>query len=139
MSRDASITLDWADGTYTFRLAWGQLVSLQEECDAGPHVILQRLVRGEWKVQDIANVIRWGLVGGGKTPAEATQLVRRYVETRPPLENLLIAQGVMSAGVVGAPDEDASKKAEAPDEESGSTTSLMGSSGSEPSTRPDGI
>lgn len=136
MSRDASISLDWADGKYLFRLAWGEIVHLQEELDAGPYVILRRLTTGEWRVQDIATVIRWGLIGGGLVPTEAAALVRRYVETRPPVENLIIAQAVLSAGCVGAPDEDASKKAAAPGKESGSTASPTGSSGSEPSTAP---
>lgn len=30
MSRDASIDLDWAEGHFTFRLAWGELEKLQE-------------------------------------------------------------------------------------------------------------
>lgn len=136
MSRDASITIDFGDGTYHFRLAWGQIVKLQEECDAGPYVILQRLYGGTWKVQDISSVIRWGLIGGGLDPAQALRLVRTYVESRPPVENLLTAQAVLSAGCVGAPDEDAGKKAEAPDQESGSTVFPTENSGSEPSTEP---
>lgn len=136
MSRDASITIDWGDGTHHFRLAWGQMVKLQEECDAGPYVILQRLYGGTWKMQDISNVIRWGLIGGGLEPVQALKLVRAYVESRPPVENLLTAQAVLSAGCVGAPDEDAGKKAEAPDQESGSTVSQTGRSGSEPSMEP---
>lgn len=138
MSRNASVTLDWGDGTYEFRLAWGELVKIQEECDAGPYVVLQRLITGQWRLQDISTVIRWGLVGGGKTPVEALKLVRLYVETRPPIENLMVAQAILSAGCVGAPDEDALKKAQAPDQESGSTDSQTGSFGSEPSTEPVG-
>lgn len=43
MKRNAEITLPWADGDYTFRLGWGELELLQEECDAGPYVIAERL------------------------------------------------------------------------------------------------
>lgn len=105
MSRDASITLDWADGMYTFRLAWGQLIELQEKCDAGPFVILQRLGTGAWRMQDISHTIRLGLIGGGAEPAKALTLVRDYVESRPPLENLMIARGVLGLALQGAPDE----------------------------------
>jgi len=122
MSRDASITLDWADGTFMFRLAWGELRLLQEACDAGPNVILHRLQSGEWRVDDIASVIRLGLIGGGMSPTDALKKVRAYVEARPPLENLIIAQVILSAAVAGAPDEPVKKK---PEEgtESVSTTS----------------
>lgn len=130
MTRDASITLEWADGTHTFRLAWGQLGELQDKCDAGPYVVLQRLVSGTWKIQDIAETIRLGLIGGGKTPVEALKLVRTYVEQRPPMESLLTAQAVLSAAVVGAPEEDRSKKNDA-EKVSGSTASRTASSGSD--------
>lgn len=123
MSRDASISLDWADGTYTFRLAWAQLSELQEKCDAGPFVILDRLGHGSWKIEDIANVMRLGLIGGGLEPVKALKLTRAYVETRPPMENLMYAQAILSVAVMGAPDEDGSKKNESPETESASTAS----------------
>jgi hypothetical protein len=105
MSRDASVELDFGDGTYTFRLAWGQLVNLQEACDAGPYVILERLMVGSWKMADVRETIRYGLIGGGQTPAQALKMVREYVEARPPVENLLAARAILSAGLMGAPEE----------------------------------
>ncbi len=124
MSRDASITLTWADGDYLFALKWGQLTQLQEACEAGPFVVLERLSSRTWRVEDISNVIRLGLIGGGMEPIKALKLVRAYVEARPPVENLLTAQVILSAGVIGAPDEDSVKKNGSP-EETGSTVSLM--------------
>ncbi|TJV20613.1 MAG: gene transfer agent family protein [Mesorhizobium sp.] len=105
MSRDASIELEWGDGLHSFRLAWGQLIKLQEACDCGPFVLLDRLMMGRWKVEEIREVIRWGLIGGGMSVADASKLMKLYVEAIPPFENLLTAQKVLSAGVAGAPDE----------------------------------
>jgi len=105
MSRDARIELDWADGTYAFRLAWGQLAELQEKTNAGPYVVLNRLHDGTWRVEDISNVIRLGLIGGGMSPTDALKKVRTYVEDRPPLENVLVAQAILAAGLHGAPEE----------------------------------
>ncbi|MBF2716264.1 gene transfer agent family protein [Agrobacterium vitis] len=103
--RNAELTMPWADGDYIFRLGWGELEGLQEACDAGPYVILDRLQTSTWRVGDISHVIRFGLIGGGKTPVEALTLVRKWVEARPPAENLLFAQAILTAGIVGAPDE----------------------------------
>lgn len=137
MARDASLELDWADGTFAFRLAWGELEKLQEACDAGPYVVYNRLVDGTWRVGDIVNVVRLGLIGGGMAPVDALKKVREYVEKRPPMENLVIAQAVLSAAIVGAPDEDAGKKAEAASPaESDLTTSRMENSDLPPSTGP---
>lgn len=105
MSRDAQITLPWADDDYVFRLGWGELELLQEACGAGPYVILNRLYDDSWKMGDISNTIRLGLIGGGMKPVDALKKVRGYVETRPPVENLIFAKGILQAGLVGAEDE----------------------------------
>ena len=105
MARDASVTLPWADGNYTFRLGWAELIMLQEACDAGPFEILAHLSTTKWKIQEISHVIRCGLIGGGIEPAKALTLVQTYVEKRPPMENLVFAKGILSVGVHGAPDE----------------------------------
>jgi len=110
VSRDASLTLDWADGTYPFRLAIGELRELQEKVDCGPLVLFRRLQDGSWRVDDMAQILRLGLIGGGMTPAEALRLTRVYVEQRPPLENVLHAQGVLWVALAGAPDEAAVQK-----------------------------
>ncbi len=133
MSRDASVTLDWADGSYHFRLAWGELAKLQEACDAGPFVILDRLNSGACRVEDISNVIRLGLIGGGMEPVPALKKVRDYVEGRPPAESRLTAYAVLSAGCYGAPEEEIEKKSEAPSQEHESTISRTGRLDSEPS------
>ncbi|MBO1040407.1 gene transfer agent family protein [Brucella pituitosa] len=105
MMRDASIELTWADGDYTFRLGWGELEALQEACNAGPWVILERLISKQCNVGDISNVIRQGLIGGDMKPTDATKLVQRYVEKRPPAENLLYAIAILQAGIQGVPEE----------------------------------
>jgi hypothetical protein len=105
MSRDARIELDFADGTYSFRLGWGELATLQEACDAGPYVILHRLHSHQWRMADISSVVRLGLIGGGMAPADALKKVRAYVEDRPPLESHTYAVAILSAGLLGAPDE----------------------------------
>ena len=109
MSRDASVTLPFADGDYTFRLGWGDLAKLQESRDAGPYVILARLQTHQWLVQDISEVIRLGLIGGGLKPVEALQLTRSYVEARPPMENLPTAILVLGTAIVGPQDEPVGK------------------------------
>lgn len=99
MSRDGSITLPFADGPKHFRLAWGQLIMLQEECKAGPFEIYSRLLTGRWKLTDISNTIRLGLIGGGMTPTDALTFITNYVENRPPMESLVLAQGILGTAL----------------------------------------
>lgn len=135
-NRDASVTLDWADGQYTFSLKWGQLIELQEKLDAGPSYILEQFHTGNWRIQYIWEIIRLGLIGGGTSPADALKLVRNYIETRPPLENLSLAQALLTIGLVGATDEQMGEARAAPTPKSELILSPEGSSESQTSTEP---
>lgn len=117
MSRDASVSLPFADDDYVFRLAWGELATLQEERDAGAYVVLDRLLTGRWFTQDISAVLRLGLIGGGMEPVKALKMVRSRVESRPPLENLVYAQRVLGAAIAGVPEEEVGKKSAAANQE----------------------
>lgn len=134
MSRDASVTLAWGDGDYLFRLGWGELAKLQEAVDAGPFVIGDRLRDQTCRLEFISETIRWGLIGGGKTPEQASKMVKLYVEGRPPAESRQVALVVILAACYGAPEEQIEKKSGAPEAEHASTTSPTGNSGSEHST-----
>jgi hypothetical protein len=104
MTRSAKVTLDWADGEYSFRLGIKEIEELQEKTGCGPFFLLNRLVDGSWKVQDIRETIRLGLIGGGMEPVKALPLVRNYVDGRPLLESVKFAQLILSAALAGAPD-----------------------------------
>jgi hypothetical protein len=124
MSRDASLgPLDWADGSYTFKLDWERLILLQEATDAGPLFLLDRLGGKHVRLQDISHTIRLGLIGGGTKPEDALKLVRAYVESRPMIENTQIAYAILAAGVMGAPDEAPGEPAGAAATGESSTTS----------------
>lgn len=100
--RDARITEPFADGTYEFCLNYGAIKLLQESRDMGPMFLWGTLQSGAWRIEDIREIIRCGLIGGGMAPANAVNLVALYVETRPPMENLALAQRILGAGLIGA-------------------------------------
>ncbi len=99
MSMDGAISIVWGDGEQAFRLGIGQFRELQEK------VNLRRLAIGAPIVGPML-----GLVGGGKTPAEAHRLLMHYFDAVPPLENMRPAFVVLMAGLAGAPGDDAKKK-----------------------------
>lgn len=116
MSRDARLVTKVGDADIEFRLGWGQLVALQEARDAGPFVILSRLSDGTWRTDDIAATLVLGLVGVGRTHADALALVEGWLSDeggRLPAENASLAYAVLSAGLIGAPDETLGKPAAA--------------------------
>lgn len=112
-TRRQDITLPFGDGDYRFKLGIGEFERLQEKCDAGPPHVLERLTTNRWMISDIRETIRLGLEGGGTAPAIVVGLIRRYVDQRPPAENLTLAQAIILAGIMGVEDEPL-KKARAP-------------------------
>ncbi len=106
-----SVTFDWADGTYTFRLGLAQLQELQEKCDAGPEFIRARIASGFPNALDLRETIRLGLVGGGTKPETAIRLVRRYVDDAPRLNSHGPALAILQACLAGVPDDPVGKSA----------------------------
>lgn len=112
MSRDASTSFPWADrtaeeGGYRFRLGIGESRELQEKTDCGLlYLLQQRVLAGAWRIDDLRETIRLGLIGGGLAPADALVLVSRYVDDRPWIESVQPAARILTAAVFGAPDED---------------------------------
>lgn len=105
-NRNGTVDLDFGDGPHRFRLAIDELEELQEKTGIGPFVLLNRLIAGEWRVADVRETLRLGLIGGGMEPIEALVLVRRYVDERPAwLAHVKLAQLVVMAALAGAPEE----------------------------------
>ncbi|MGQ3674256.1 gene transfer agent family protein [Xanthobacter sp. TB0139] len=96
---DARVTRPWGDGDTTFRLTLDGLLELQDKVDSGPLAIALRLQGDDWRVEDVRETLRLGLIGGGKTPAQALALVARYVDRRPLLENVPVAREVIYAAL----------------------------------------
>lgn len=106
MSRSARITAPFGDGVYTFRLDIAGLEELDEKCDAGPEELYQRISEGRWRVRDIRETLRIGLVRGGTEPVMALALVNRYAAEGYLLDLKSLALNVLGASIVGAPEED---------------------------------
>lgn len=104
MSRSGTIKTLWAGEERTFRLGIKDLERLQERCgERGPKRILDDLCSGEWKVRDIVETVRLGLIGGGLPAPKADKLVVEHVEERPLSENLFFAVGILQAAITGPP------------------------------------
>jgi hypothetical protein len=121
--RNARITEYFGDDEYDFRLAYGQLLELQEKTGVGPFALYRRFMADDWGVADIFETIRIGLIGGGMTPRDAFKLAKKYVQNDPPLTWLTLARMILIVGLHGAPDEDKmatpEDDEEAQDDESG--------------------
>jgi hypothetical protein len=120
-----NLTLDWADGTYDFRLPWAACAEIERKGGAGIQAIYERVMIGQAHLVDVSEIIRQGLLGGsggmvdGQTveckPHVVEALLNRYVtgdEARPFTENWNLAKAILHTFIVGfvAEEGDGSKK-----------------------------
>jgi hypothetical protein len=134
MSMDGSVTRPWADMEQCrFKLGIGQLRELQEKTNSGPPEVFNRLGNHTWRVDDIRETIRLGLIGGGQVPPlDALAKVVRYVDNRPLMENAGIALSIIGAALIGDPMDQPEAGKESPEKTSGSAS--PNSMGLEPSS-----
>ena len=105
MSGDGSVAFEWGDSEQRFRLGIGELRELQDKCDAGPFVIYQRLASGTWRVDDVRETLRLGLIGGGMDHNRALGKVGKYVAPTHFLTNVVAARRILLAALFGDPDD----------------------------------
>lgn len=112
MSIHGECKFDWADEEHTFRLGLKEIRELQEHkhIGVGPLALFKRIEAGEWKIDDLRETIRLGLIGGGMKPEMALKKVRRYVDDFPKVMSVEPALTILGAFLVGDPVEPVGKR-----------------------------
>ncbi len=87
-----------------FQLRYGEILELERLCGAGIFALTKRMAAHEARVADIRETIRLGLVGGGMTDRESTELTLLVVDRRPLTEFLPIASDLLLATLHGWPE-----------------------------------
>jgi len=104
------IELIWPGGAHKFALRIGELRGLQDARDSGPEEILNRLRTGTWRVDDLIQPIRFGLVGGeGMTLEAATARVMEVFELHPKAQFKLAAISILFHALLGPGDDPVGK------------------------------
>ena len=109
-----NLTLDWADGSYDFRLTWAGCAEIERKGDAAIQAVYERVMLGQARLADVTEIIRQGLLGGsGGTvdeqsveakPPVVEALIKRYVtgeQARPFAESWNLAKAIIHTFMVG--------------------------------------
>ena len=99
------VTLNWVGGEHEFALPIGQLRAVQQNTNAGPEELLQRMARGAWRVDDLIEVIRQGLIGGGMKASEAGPMILKLFDQHPLAQFREVAYQILAAALVGVEDD----------------------------------
>lgn len=108
MSGDGSVVCDFGGEERRFRLRIGELRELQEKINEkrgahpiGPWSLLQLVIRGDAWPDDLREIIRLGLIGGGTRVELVPGLVKRYVDEQPIRDSWSVAMLVLGKAIVG--------------------------------------
>jgi len=97
----------WVGGEHQFVLNLGELRALQKNCDAGPEEIFNRMRVGTWRVDDLVETIRLGLIGSGEMEAkEAGPFVTSLFAKHPMVEFKLTALEILARAILPIGEED---------------------------------
>lgn len=131
MGLKTEVRLNFAGARRSFDLApIGCLRRLQAACDAGPQWILNRLLDGSWRIDDLRETLQQGLVGAGVSQSDALDLIELSFDPEPKQQFIPLATTVLMAWLAGAEDEELEEPEGegqatnlSPEESSGSPTS----------------
>lgn len=104
---DSAREITWAGGTHTFDLnsrrgSW--MLALRPfpgQFGDTPAACLKRFEDSVYSPNDIENVIRIGLMGGGMSEADADSMIAQYVRNQPLAPNAMLAHALLTALFVG--------------------------------------
>lgn len=99
-----SHTAYFGDGVKTFTLTDPMIEELQRKTDLGIGALFLRMTTSQFRVADIVEIIRLGLIGGGTSPADAQRLVDTYGKDRPFDETFPLALDILDARWNGKPE-----------------------------------
>ena len=71
-------TAFFGDNEHTFRLTSQLITELERITAAGIGSLSKRLFAGEWRANEVIQIVRLSLIGGGLDPQEAQALVDAY-------------------------------------------------------------
>lgn len=122
MSGDGKLELVWGSGEQVFAYGIGQWRALQESVNrrrlaigaplVGPMDLLNAVKTNNAWPDDVRDIIRIGLIGGGMSPRDAHLELTQNFDGAPPLEHMKPALVILMAGLAGPPGaaEDGAKK-----------------------------
>lgn len=92
----------FGDRERDFTLTDPMVIELERQTGTGIGTLFARLTRTDFRLADLIEIIRLGLIGANTDPQEAFRLVETYAKNRPLAEVLPLALDVITARWVGA-------------------------------------
>jgi hypothetical protein len=126
----------WPGGEHDFRLGIGELRAIEQRCDAGCAVVMMRLLGQQWKIDDVVQPLRLGLIGAGMNEKEAQKALDSALDIASPYALAIPAADVLRRFIMWETDDQPGER-QAGAEILSQTRSLMEEPGGPPTTGPE--
>jgi len=97
----AELIRDWAGKDRTFRLLFGDVLDLEQACDAAIGTIYARVVAGQFRAGDLWHTIRLALIAGGMEAVRAKALLVDQFDRKPYVDHAALAAEILIAIMTG--------------------------------------
>ncbi|SIT11028.1 gene transfer agent family protein [Paracoccus saliphilus] len=87
----------FGDGERNFTLTDPIVIELERLTSTGVGNLFLRLTRGDFRLSDLIEIIRLGMIGADTNPEEAARLIETYARNRPIAETLPLAMDILAA------------------------------------------
>ena len=109
-TRRGEVRLAFGTEERAFRLGIAEWRQVQERCNAGPVELLRRLTAGDWRVDDVREIMLQGLIGGGMDSTLSGITVRNVLDEAPLTKFVQGAYMIALASLSGPEDEPLGEK-----------------------------
>lgn len=104
MAEASTYTAFYGDAERTFALSPELVMELERKVGRGIGGLSRALFAGDFRLAEITEIIRLGLIGGATDPEEASALVAAYTAAQPIMESYALAVEILNARMLGATD-----------------------------------
>jgi Phage tail tube protein, GTA-gp10 len=95
------VTAFFGDGKHDFKLTVPMINELERTTGTGIGGLCKRLFNSDFKLHEITEVIRLGLIGAGENPETANALVKNYLTDQPLGSAYPLAVSILEALMFG--------------------------------------
>lgn len=111
-----AVSIEWAGELRAFDLPLGKVMDIEEACGkTGIGTVFSRVASGSYFANDLYQIIRAGLIGGGMAVVEVDRILQARFITAPLIETQSVCVEIMSALVVGIVPEETKSDGGAPE------------------------
>lgn len=104
-------TIIWPGGEHDFRLGIGELRALEQRSDAGCAVVMMRLLGQQWKIDDVIQPIRLGLIAAGMPAPDAQNAIDAALDIASPYALAITAAEILRRFIMWETDDQPGEQA----------------------------